>query len=165
MHLSLSPTVAAGTADGTLIPWRVTISDDSLSLRRGSETLPLGIAIDTDGDTIDDFDDNCILVINPGQLNSDGDGYGNACDAEGILTDLNGDGNDDVLLRNSNGSWFYYPMSGKTYIAGPHGLANITSNLAWQYQGSGDFNGDGNADVLLRHTNGSWFFYPMDGKT
>ena len=29
----------------------------------------------------------------------------------------------------------------------------------------GDFNGDGKDDVLLRHTNGRWHYYPMDGRT
>ena len=29
----------------------------------------------------------------------------------------------------------------------------------------GDFNGDGKDDVLLRHANGRWHYYPMDGRT
>lgn len=28
----------------------------------------------------------------------------------------------------------------------------------------GDLNGDGKADVLLRHVDGRWFYYPMDGR-
>ena len=86
-----------------------------------------------------------------------------ACTME--LCDYGGDGKDDVLLRHTDGRWFYFPMDGKTYIAGQHGFANLTSNLSWQYQGSGDFNGDGKGDVLLRHTDGRWFYFPMDGKT
>jgi hypothetical protein len=46
-------------------------------------------AVDTDGDTIDDADDNCILVANgpnegpsANQLDSDEDGFGNACDGD-----------------------------------------------------------------------------------
>ncbi len=42
---------------------------------------------DTDGDLILDACDNCILVDNHDQRDSNGDGYGNACD-----TDLNDDG-------------------------------------------------------------------------
>ena len=42
---------------------------------------------DADGDGVPDSRDNCINVKNPGQLDSDGDGYGNACDG-----DLNNDG-------------------------------------------------------------------------
>jgi hypothetical protein len=42
---------------------------------------------DTDGDGVPDSRDNCTQVANANQLDSDGDGYGNACDA-----DLNNDG-------------------------------------------------------------------------
>jgi hypothetical protein len=42
---------------------------------------------DSDGDGVPDSRDNCIAVPNRDQLDSDGDGYGNACDA-----DLNNDG-------------------------------------------------------------------------
>jgi len=43
--------------------------------------------LDTDGDGVPDSQDNCALVKNPKQGDSDGDGFGNACDA-----DLNNDG-------------------------------------------------------------------------
>jgi hypothetical protein len=41
-----------------------------------------GPLLDTDGDGIPDAIDNCILVPNPDQRDTDGDGYGNACDAD-----------------------------------------------------------------------------------
>ncbi|MFV2058111.1 MAG: S8 family serine peptidase, partial [Thiohalomonadales bacterium] len=44
------------------------------------------LPIDTDGDGVYDGQDNCILMRNINQNDSDGDGYGNFCDA-----DLNGD--------------------------------------------------------------------------
>ncbi|RME34177.1 MAG: hypothetical protein D6786_05660 [Gammaproteobacteria bacterium] len=47
----------------------------------------VGNAPDTDGDTIPDPWDNCLLNPNPNQLDSDMDFYGNVCDA-----DLNNDG-------------------------------------------------------------------------
>jgi len=37
---------------------------------------------DTDGDAIPDTTDNCTLVFNPSQLDADGDGNGNICDAD-----------------------------------------------------------------------------------
>jgi hypothetical protein len=42
---------------------------------------------DADSDGVPDVADNCTLVANPNQRDSNGDGFGNACDA-----DLNGDG-------------------------------------------------------------------------
>ncbi len=39
-------------------------------------------AIDTDGDGVVDNVDNCILVPNPAQRDTDGDGYGNYCDPD-----------------------------------------------------------------------------------
>lgn len=46
-----------------------------------------GPAPDTDGDGVPDVADNCTLVANPGQRDTNGDGFGNLCDA-----DLNDDG-------------------------------------------------------------------------
>ena len=43
-------------------------------------------AVDTDGDGVDDTVDNCSAVVNVSQIDSNGDGFGNACDA-----DLNND--------------------------------------------------------------------------
>lgn len=38
--------------------------------------------IDADGDGVEDFEDNCTLAPNVSQCDSDGDGYGNHCDAD-----------------------------------------------------------------------------------
>lgn len=53
----------------------------------GATTQAAATEADTDGDGVPDSRDNCILVPNREQLDTDGDGYGNACDA-----DLNNDG-------------------------------------------------------------------------
>ena len=37
---------------------------------------------DTDGDGVPDYRDNCTLVANPTQRDTDGDGWGNACDPD-----------------------------------------------------------------------------------
>ncbi|MFK7885368.1 MAG: YCF48-related protein [Gammaproteobacteria bacterium] len=40
------------------------------------------IQLDSDLDEVGDDVDNCILTVNPNQIDSDGDGLGNACDAD-----------------------------------------------------------------------------------
>ena len=85
-------------------------------------------------------------------------------DAGSHLGDFNGDGRDDVLLRHSDGRWFYYPMNGRRVITSQRGPANLTSNTAWRFAGIGDMNGDGRDDVLMRHTNGRWYYYAMNGR-
>jgi hypothetical protein len=48
----------------------------------GIATVTVNVIHDVDGDGVPDEIDNCINVANADQLDSDGDGYGNACDAD-----------------------------------------------------------------------------------
>ena len=81
------------------------------------------------------------------------------------IGDLNGDGRDDVLLRHTDSRWYYYPMNGRRFLTDARGYAGLTRNLAWQVAGIGDLNGDGRDDVLLRHTDSRWYYYPMEGRS
>ena len=81
------------------------------------------------------------------------------------IGDLNGDGKDDVLLRHVDGRWMYYPMNGRTPIESQRGTVALERSANWQLAGIGDMDGDGKDDVLLRHTDGRWKGYLMDGKT
>ena len=81
------------------------------------------------------------------------------------IGDLDGDGADDVLLRHGDGRWFYYPMAGRHHVTAGRGFAGLTLDLSWRIAGLGDFNGDGRDDVLLRHAEGRWRYYAMDGRT
>ena len=74
---------------------------------------------DTDGDGVPDSADNCTLEANASQLDTNGDGYGNACDP-----DL--DNNGVVNFLDSS----------------------VFSGLFGAGTGDGDFNGDGNTNFL-----------------
>lgn len=91
--------VAVGEGSGTLL---MDANDDGVPANPGpfvsgnsfqiqlvnfsSGVVTISSGADTDGDGIPDSADNCIERANPGQQDSNGDGFGNACDA-----DLNGD--------------------------------------------------------------------------
>ena len=79
------------------------------------------------------------------------------------VADLNGDGRDDVLLRRDDGQWAYYAMNGRNRIQAESGWAGLPRDRDWRLAGMGDFDGDGRADVLLRHVRGAWRLYAMDG--
>jgi hypothetical protein len=81
-------------------PWRTPASDgpQETDFRTVTSAAP-----DSDGDGIADTLDNCILVSNANQRDTNGDGYGNICDPDfnnnGIV-----DSQDGALLRNAFGS-------------------------------------------------------------
>jgi len=55
-------------------------------------------AADADGDGVPNGNDNCTLLANPGQCDSDGDGYGNHCDGD-LNNNTVTNAQDHVLLR------------------------------------------------------------------
>jgi hypothetical protein len=67
---------AATVVDAALVPQALT-----------PVVIASGVAGDSDGDGVADPDDNCSEHANAAQRDTDGDGYGNRCDA-----DFNGDG-------------------------------------------------------------------------
>jgi hypothetical protein len=82
------------------------------------------------------------------------------------IGDFNGDGKDDVLWRNTNGSLVDWTMNGSQVMASQQvtfGGSAATPDSSWSVAGIGDFNGDGKADVLWRNTNGSLVDWTMNG--
>ena len=83
------------------------------------------VVADTDGDGVNDANDNCTLVYNPDQRDTDGDNYGSLCDG-----DLNNDGKTNTQDLN------LYRQASRTSL----GDAN--------YNPDADFNGDGMINTL-----------------
>ncbi len=65
---------------------------DGINDNQDAFSLDPNERIDTDGDVVGDNGDNCPVVFNPSQLDMDGDGEGNVCDADrdgdGALTEV-----------------------------------------------------------------------------
>ncbi|BAY20472.1 putative peptidase [Calothrix sp. NIES-2100] len=70
----------------------------------------------------------------------------------GLVTDFNKDGTNDILWRNlSNGEFGAWAMNGTTgnWIDIDDGFDK--NDGAWNFVGTGDFNNDGNTDIIQRY--------------
>jgi hypothetical protein len=65
--------------------------------------------------------------------------------------DLTGDGFTDLIWRNRlTGANYIWSLDGAGNFLSRIDLPGITDNLNWRIGGTGDFNGDGNIDIVLR---------------
>ncbi|MBW0005827.1 MAG: VCBS repeat-containing protein [Hyphomicrobiales bacterium] len=80
--------------------------------------------------------------------------------------DFNGDGQANLLWRNTNGSVIDWTMNGSQITSSQNvtlGGTPVTPDASWNVAGIGDFNGDGKSDVLWQNTNGSLIDWTMNG--
>ena len=68
--------------------------------------------------------------------------------------DFNGDGRSDIALRHDSGLLTDWLGQGNGSFASNQGIGAYRLDLSWHVIGTGDFNGDGRDDLLLRHDTG-----------
>ena len=98
--------------------------------RRATSIGTARLAGDRDGDGLADDLDNCVFEANPDQRDTDGDGFGNRCDA-----DVDGDG----WVTSSRGA--IYPRSARGDLE-----AIALSARGGVYEPDHDLDGDGRVD-------------------
>ncbi|WP_052510752.1 VCBS repeat-containing protein [Crystallibacter crystallopoietes] len=77
--------------------------------------------------------------------------------------DMNGDGNPDMVARSSDGKLWLYPGNGSGRFSSRFNIGTGGWNAMTAILMPGDFNRDGDSDVIARDGNGVLWLYPGAG--
>ncbi|MCB1616163.1 MAG: VCBS repeat-containing protein [Pseudomonadales bacterium] len=79
-----------------------------------------------------------------------------------VASDFDGDGDEDILVRNtSTGAWKLFTVQNSA-VTGSTSF-NLFASLDWSFASEGDSDGDGDADILLRNSLGAWRLFTVQG--
>ncbi len=107
LALSVPSNVSVATAQGSMIGWLARIREAGGSEAWRVVSLPVGTDVgDADSDGIGNSFDNCIVLANADQRDSNGDGYGNRCDG-----DFDNNGNTDFADLAEMKAVFFTPAA------------------------------------------------------
>ena len=98
--------------------WAVTAERATGAVSELSATVQFFPVTDTDGDGVADWQDNCRLVANASQVDSDADGFGNRCDG-----DLDGTG-----MVNAFDTPLFRAQLGQPSVAPVYNPADLDAN-------------------------------------
>ncbi|MEU9673079.1 MULTISPECIES: trypsin-like serine protease [Streptomyces] len=79
--------------------------------------------------------------------------------------DFTGDGKADIIARGSGGKLYLFPGTGKASAPFASKILVRTWDVATALVTTGDFTGDGRADIIVRVKTGELYLYPGTGKS
>jgi hypothetical protein len=102
---------------------------------------------------------NLLATANGGYANNGDNSFVNGASTTSIVGtgDFNGDGRQDILWRNPNGTIFNFLGTANGGYTNNGDNSAVTLAATTQIIGVGDFNGDGRDDLLMRDSTGAVF--------